>query len=546
MGGGWREAARRRLDQEEFDLLVVGGGATGAGIARDAVTRGLRVALCERGDFACQTSSRSSRLIHGGLRYLQNGDFHLVFEALSERRLLLRNAPHLCRPVEFLYPAYAGGFPSARMMALGVGLYDALALWRAPVRSRRLSPAEVFQVSPWLRSAGLQGAQQYIDGQTDDARLVLENLLDAVDAGAVAISQVEVLSPRKEEHRRLGGLRLVPALDLDGGARFEIRARLVVNATGPFCDSFAVGPARLRPSQGVHLVLDAARLPHSGRATVVHSPRDGRLMFVLPAGPRTIVGTTETDWPEQGPWHPPRPDDPVSASRRDVDYLLEAVNHAFPPASLRPEDVIASFAGLRPLVNQGASSGATSREHALWLDAAGCLNVGGGKLTTTRAMAEEVVDRAIELMRDRGLEATLRPCQTRTRPLPGAGPVAALPPDLPPDIARHLQETYGARGAQVLSLIKEEASRARRLDPELPYIEAELVFAVRSEFACEVEDVLRRRVPIALFGKDQGAGVVELTADILAADRGWSERRRTYSILQYRASLAASQACKSD
>lgn len=543
MGGGWREVARRRLDQEEFDLLVVGGGATGAGIARDAATRGLRVALCERGDFACQTSSRSSRLIHGGLRYLQHADFRLVFEALRERRLLLRNAPHLCRPVEFLYPAYAGAFPSARMMALGVGMYDALALWRPPVRSRHLAPAEIFQASPWLRSAGLQGAQQYIDCQTDDARLVLENVLDAIDAGAVAISRVEVLSSREAQHRRLAGLRVVPARDLDGGARFDIRARLVCNATGPFCGTFAMGPARLRPSKGVHLVLDSAHLPHFGRATVVHSPRDGRLLFVLPAGPRTIVGTTETDWPDEGPARSPHPDDPICASRRDVDYLLEAVNHAFPPAAVQPEQIIATFAGLRPLVNQGSCSGATSREHTVWLDASGCLNVGGGKLTTMRAMAEEVVDRAIELMRDRGLEAATRPCQTRTRPLPGAGPTDTAPLDLPPDVAQHLRQTYGSRVPQVMSLIKEDAARSRRLDPALPYIEAELTFAVRNELACEVEDVLRRRVPIALFAKDQGAGTVEVAASILAAEQGWSERRRTYSVIQYRSSLFLSPSC---
>jgi glycerol-3-phosphate dehydrogenase len=541
MGGGWREAARRRLDQEEFDLLVVGGGATGAGIARDAATRGLRVALCERGDFACQTSSRSSRLIHGGLRYLQHGDLPLVFEALSERRLLLQNAPHLCRPVEFLYPAYAGTSPSARMMALGVGLYDALALWRPPVSSRHLPPAEVFRKSPWLRSAGLQGAQQYIDCQTDDARLVLEYVLDAVSAGAVVLSQVEVISPRKQAYRRLSGLRLVPALDLESGERLEIRARLVINATGPFCDSFALGPAHLRPSKGVHLVLDAERLPHFGRATVVHSPRDGRLMFVLPAGPRTIVGTTETDWPEDGSVRPPRPEDAIVASPRDVEYLLETVNHAFPPAAAKPEHVISAFAGLRPLVNQGASSGATSREHAIWLDAAGILNVGGGKLTTTRAMAEEIANRAIEIMKDRGLEKALRPCQTRTRPLPGAGPAGEIPSELPPDIARHIQLTYGARAPHLLSLIKKDGAGARRLEPGLPYIEAELAFAVRFEFACELDDVLCRRVPIGLFGRDQGAGLVDATADILAAERGWSGRRRAYSVLQYRSFLTASR-----
>ncbi len=453
---GWREAARRRLECEEFDLLVVGGGATGAAIARDAATRGLQVALCERGDFASQTSSQSSKLIHGGLRYLQNGDFHLVFESLAERRRLLQTAPHLCRPREFLYPCYAGSFPSPTLLALGVGLYDTLALWRPPVRSRRLASREVYRLAPWLRSAGLLGAQQYVDCQTDDARLVLENLLDAVTAGATVVSQVEI----QPEQRRCESLRVVEAVDRDRGDRFEIRTRLLVNATGPFCDSFSGGPPNLRPTLGVHLVVDGDRLPTLGRAVVVHSPRDGRLLFVLPAGRRTIIGTTETDWPgPNGPARPPRPEDEIRARRRDVDYLLEAVNHAFPPAALQPSDVIATFAGLRPLIDRGlAAHAATSREHAIWSDARGWLHVAGGKLTTMRSMGEEVVDRAIEMLRDRGLGRALRPCQTRTRLLPGAGKVSLGSFDLAPDIAAHLTETYGARVDQVVALIAADTS----------------------------------------------------------------------------------------
>jgi glycerol-3-phosphate dehydrogenase len=252
------------------------------------------------------------------------------------------------------------------------------------------------------------------------------------------------------------------------------------------------------------------------------------------------VGPTETDWPEDGSSRPPCPEDSIGAGPSDVQYLLEAVNHAFPPAAVTPEHVISAFAGLRPLVNQGASSGATSREHAIWLDPAGILNVGGGKLTTTRAMAEEIVNRAIEVMKDRGLEMALRPCQTRTRPLPGAGPAGEMTSELPPDIARHVQQTYGSRAPQLMSLIKKDGAGARRLEPGLPYIEAELTFAVRFEFACELDDVLRRRVPIGLFGRDQGAGLVDSTADILSAERGWSERRRAYSVIQYRSFLTSS------
>ena len=543
-GTGWRETARRRLVGEEFDVLVVGGGATGAAIARDAATRGLRIALCERGDFASQTSSQSSKLIHGGLRYLQHGDLRLVFEALAERRRLLETAPHLCRPREFLYPAYAGRFPSLGMLSLGVGLYDALSLWHSPGRSRRLDSHEVHRLVPWLRSAGLQGAQRYFDGWTDDARLVLENLLDAAVAGAVVISGVEV----QPDDRRSGSLRVVRAVDRDDGERFEIRARLLVNATGPFCDSFSGGPRRLRPTLGVHLVVDGDRVPTLGRAVVVHSPRDGRLLFVLPAGRRTIVGTTETDWPGPGdPAQSPRPDDQIRARRNDVEYLLQTVNHAFPPAELQPSDVIATFAGLRPLLDSGlASQGSASREHAIWADARGWLHVAGGKLTTMRSMGEEVVDRAIAILHDRGLEGILRPCQTRTRPLPGAGKANLGSLELAPGIAAHLGETYGARANQVAALIAADASLGRRLDPELPYVAAELIFAIRFDLACEVEDILRRRVPLALFSKTQGLDVADETATLLARERGWSAERRAQSLLAYRAAVSTSRLWQTD
>jgi glycerol-3-phosphate dehydrogenase len=533
-GVGWREAARRRLESESFDLLVVGGGATGAAIARDAATRGLRVALCERGDFASQTSSQSSKLIHGGLRYLQHGDFRLVFESLAERRRLLETAPHLCRPREFLYPCYAGRFPSPALLSLGVGLYDALAFWQPPVRSRSLDTREVYRLAPWLRSEGLLGAQQYVDCQTDDARLVLENVLDAVTAGAVVLSYVEI----QRDHRRSDSFQVAWALDRERGDRFEIRARLMVNATGPFCDGFSGEPRRLRPTLGVHLVVDGDRVPTQGRAVVVHSPRDGRLAFVLPAGRCTMIGTTETDWPGA----PPRPEDEIRALRRDVEYLLELANHAFPPADMRPSDVISTFAGLRPLIDRGlATQSATSREHLIWSDTRGWLHVAGGKLTTMRSMAEEAVNRAIKMLRDRGLEGALRPCQTRTRPLPGAGKASPGTVDLAPDIAAHLKETYGARVDQVLALVTADGSLGRRLDPELPYVAAELVFAIRSDLACEVEDVLRRRVPLALFSKTHGLDVAEETAGLLARERGWSEQRRTQSLDQYRAAVFASR-----
>jgi glycerol-3-phosphate dehydrogenase len=225
-----------------------------------------------------------------------------------------------------------------------------------------------------------------------------------------------------------------------------------------------------------------------------------------------------------------------------VEYLLELANHAFPPANLRPSDVISTFAGLRPLIDRGlATQSATSREHAIWSDTRGWLHVAGGKLTTMRSMAEEAVNRAIEMLRDHGLEGALRPCQTRTRPLPGAGKASPGSLDLAPDIAAHLNETYGARVDQVLALVTADGSLVRRLDPELPHVAAEILFAIRFDLASEVEDVLRRRVPIALFSKTHGLDVAEETADLLARERGWSEHRRAQSLAQYRADVFASR-----
>ena len=265
-----RPALLERLASESFDVLVVGGGATGAGIARDAALRGLSVALVDAGDFAGQTSSHSSKLIHGGLRYLQYGDLPLVFEGLRERRRLLSTAPHLCRPIEFVFPAYQGESPGLTALSAGVTLYNALALWRPPATGHRLNAHQVYEVAPRLRTAGLEGAQAYVDCQTDDARLVLENVLDALTAGAACASYVAVTELLRDRQGRFRGARVV---DGEAGAAFEIRARLVVSATGPFTDGFLGGPRRLRPTLGVHLVLDAARVPHGGRALVLHSFR---------------------------------------------------------------------------------------------------------------------------------------------------------------------------------------------------------------------------------------------------------------------------------
>ncbi len=532
----WRAGAIARLaesgDADPFDVLVVGAGATGAAIARDAALRGLRVALCDRGDFAGQTSSQSSRLIHGGLRYIQYGDLELVFEGLAERRRLMSVAPHLCRPVEFVFPAYRHSRPSLATLGLGIGIYKALALWRAPAGGSRIEPHQVFEMLPFLRSAGLRGAHTYVDCQTDDARLVLENVLDAQAAGAVVASYVEV--ERGPESGRWRRLRLADRLT---GDEFHIAARAIINATGPFSDAWLGGPPALRPTLGVHLVVDAGRLPTNGRAVVIHSPRDGRLMFVLPAGHRTIVGTTDTDFRPRDQGTPPSPSDEIRARREDIAYLLDAANHAFPPARLVPGDVLATFAGLRPLLaSSAASPSATSREHDIWIDDHGVLNVAGGKLTTMRRMAQEGVDQLVELLRARGVDRPIGRCVTRHAPLPGtATPLPTLEDhELAPDVRSHLLDSYGARAAMVLAIAVGRDDLCARLVPDLPYLRAEIVFAARHELAVEVDDVLRRRVPLFRQMDDQGLRVLDDVAAMLAHEFNWSAARRDFSVAAYR------------
>ena len=537
-----RQGALKRLGEEEFDVLVVGGGATGAGVARDAALRGLTVALCEAGDFASQTSSRSSQLIHGGLRYLQYGDLGLVFEGLSERRRLMTTAPHLCRPLEFLFPAYRGQRPGLRTIGTGIALYNALALWRPPAQRRRLEPGDVFRVSPMLRAAGLTGAQLYTDCRTDDARLVLENVLDAERAGALTLSRVRVRGLQRD---RGGRARAALAVDTEatGGDTVEIRARAIVNATGPFSDAFDRGRRNLRPTLGVHIVVDAQRLDLGGRALVLRSPRDGRLFFALPHDKRTVIGTTDTDW-SPSPDHAPTVDSEIRARREDVDYLLDAAAHAFPAARLGADDVIATYAGLRPLIAAPAhTASSTSREHEIVREADGVVTVAGGKLTTFRRMAEQTMDLVVDLLRDRGHDRPIGPCLTRTRPLPGAGAPGPgfADHELAPDVRAHLLNAYGARSAEVLSDLDGAPELARRIDPELPYLWAEITHAARAEHALDLEDALSRRIPILRESRDQGLSIAARAADLMTPILNWTPGRRAQSLAAYQTAVATSR-----
>ncbi|MCG5055852.1 MAG: glycerol-3-phosphate dehydrogenase/oxidase [Myxococcales bacterium] len=528
-----------RLARERFDVVIVGGGATGAASARDAALRGLKTALVERGDFASQTSSASSQLIHGGIRYLQYGNFGLVFEGLAERRRLMRAAPHLCRPVDFVFPGYAGTKPSLGTIGLGIRLYNLLALGRPPSKRERLSPERLGSLAPRLRRDGLQGAQVYQDCQTDDARLVLENVLDAESAGAVCLNHVEASPWRRDER----GFSISVRDRLHEGAPFEVHGRMVVNATGPFSDAYA-GTRKLRPTLGVHVVLPAERLPTAGRVFVLNAPRDGRLFFVIPAGARTYVGTTDTDW--QPPRDTTEPGRGVHARRSDVDYLLEAANAAFPEARLTHADVISTWAGLRPLVaSQDDTPSATSREHEIDFEA-GALTITGGKLTTMRKMAEETVDRLVAWGARRGLSAIPRACRTRTRALPGGGAWTALPEALPEEVRTHLHLRYGSRAEAVARLALSEPDLAQPLTPDLPELWAEAVFAIDHERAETVEDVLRRRLSMFRYARDQGLEAAPRVAALLAAKKGSSPQTQSAWIEAYARAVASTRSWKEE
>ncbi len=542
-----RADARAALADGVFDLLVVGGGITGAGVARDAAARGLRVALVERDDFAAGTSSRSSRLVHGGVRYLEHGHLGLVFEASRERRTLLAAAPHLVRPLPFTWPVYRGARVPRWKLAAGLALYDALALWRNVGAHRPLGRSGVLAREPAVRRAGLVGGAAYWDAATDDSRLTLATALDAEALGAVLLTHAEVVGlafrsdggerVRAAVRDRLGG----PAGD--GAGCLEVRARAVVNCAGPWADRVRrladpAAPGAVLGAKGVHVLVPAARVGNRGALTLA-APQDGRVMFVLPAGGTaaaqfTLVGTTETP-AARGP-------DEVRATAADVAYLLDAVNHHFPDARLGPADVVSAWAGVRPLAasarggSGGASTGAASREHAVDVEPRGLVTVSGGKLTTYRAMAADVVDRTAAAL----LGGRPAPADTARRPLPGGGAAdvdaearraAAAAGDAA--VGRRLAHAHGAGWPRVWALAEADPSLGAPLVPGLPYAGAELVYAARHEHARTLADLLVRRTPVAFETGDAGRAAARRAAVLVAPALGWDAAEAARQLAAY-------------
>ncbi len=509
------------LSSQRFDLLVIGGGVTGCGIARDAALRGLHVALVEREDFASGTSSRSSRLIHGGVRYLEHGHLALVFESSIERARLLRLAPHLVRPLPFVWPVYKGARIPRWKLTAGLMLYDALALFRNVKASRSLSPRQVVEAIPGLRSDGLTGGARYYDAATDDSRLTLVNAIGASEAGAIVLNHASVRGLLLEEGRARGAT----VVDDLTGQQLSVRARVLVNATGPWSDeirrldSVNGAPPGIRGSKGVHVSIPRERL-HTDSALTLLSPVDGRVMFILPAHSHTIIGTTETATQA----HPSE----VRASVSDVDYLLASANGFFPDAHLSREDVVSAWAGIRPLVASGYSdsggANSASREHAIHASPTGVLSISGGKLTTYRVMARDMVDAVEET-----LGVPHRKTPTDSLPLPG-GDIPSFDEELAAaraelaseDTAHHLVRCYGGRWRQVWALTREQPHLAEPLVPGLPYIRAEAVHGVTHELVHTLSDLLVRRLKVGFETRDLGRAAARLAASDMAPLLGWS------------------------
>ncbi|MGH9316716.1 MAG: glycerol-3-phosphate dehydrogenase/oxidase [Thermoanaerobaculia bacterium] len=525
------------LESRQFDVLIIGGGITGAAAARDAAARGLSVALLEREDWASGTSWRSSKLIHGGLRYLETADVRLVFESLSERARLIRLAPHLVEPLDFLFPSYRARGIAPWLRELGLTAYDLLALGRSPSWHRRLSKEELLRRERLLESPELLSGAVYSDARTDDARLTLENVLDAVLLSAVAVSRVEVAALEKDASGKIRGVR---ARDRESGRLLSVAASVVINATGAWGDQVLrldarEAPPQLRLSRGVHLTFPASRLPL--QSIVAFPMEDGRLLFGIPYGPVTLLGTTDTDYAGS-------PDE-VSADVQDVRYLLDAASRTFPSARLSETDVLSTFAGLRPLVREpGKSLEETSREEALTVSASGLVSVTGGKLTTHRRMGAKAIDRAARLLRRQG--RAVPASATSSRRFPGApdmpmkeflpffaGLATSINRSLREETAHHLARRYGSRASEIVALTAEDRELGRPLSPGLPDIDAEVVFASRREDARTLTDVLIRRTHLFWQAPRQGLEAVERAAALLGRELRWSKAQESAAMDDY-------------
>ncbi len=503
--------ARARDNSTPWDMVIVGGGATGLGTAVDASERGYRTILVEQYDFAKGTSSRSTKLVHGGVRYLKQGDISLVREALRERGLLRQNAPHLVNDLELIVPNYTwwGG----AFYGVGLKTYDVLAGRLGLAKSRILSRAETLERIPALEAKGLRSGVLYHDGQFDDARLAIHLAMTAAEHGAALLNYAPVIRLLKSKDGKIAG---VAVRDAESGEEFDIRAKVVVNATGVFTDGLRRmdepgAPPLVRPSQGVHIVLDKKFMPGKTAIMVPHTD-DGRVLFVLPWHDRVIVGTTDTPVPEAS--IEPRPLD------EEIEFLMTHAARYLKQDPTRA-DVLCTYAALRPLVNRGGegSTASLSRDHTIRISDSGLVSVTGGKWTTYRHMAEDTVNKA-----SRVGALTERPCGTKDLKIHGYHSDSGE--------FGHLY-VYGSDAPAIAALAKAASPLAALLHPRLPYQAAEVVWAARHEMARTVEDALARRTRALLLDARAAIEAAPLVAEILARELGRDAAWRSKQIREF-------------
>ncbi|HEV3227109.1 MAG TPA: glycerol-3-phosphate dehydrogenase/oxidase [Acidimicrobiales bacterium] len=538
MGDGFDRATNlRRLVDEQFDVLVVGGGITGAGVALDAASRGLRTALIERDDFASGTSSKSSKLVHGGLRYLQNGDVRLVYEALAERQRLRKNAPHLVKILPFLIPIFSkDGLINpkiARAMGSAMWMYDLTGGARIGKLHKRLRKDDAVAYMPTLPVERLAGAYLYYDAQADDARLTLTIARTAaLEFDAVVANGCAVTAFSKDANGRLDGATV--AAD---GHSFTVRAASVVNATGVWADDVRAldeghHPDSIRPAKGIHITVPWSKVQNK-IAVVVPVPKDKRSVFVVPWGGTggnyqfTYIGTTDTDYLGSL-------DDP-QCTADDIAYLLRAINFSV-ITKITEADILGTWAGLRPLV-KSATSGRTadlSRRHRVARSASGMVSITGGKLTTYREMAADTVDEVVKVLGRDATSSIARHSRTKRLHLRGAdGYEAALAAAASDAVLAHLLERYGDEARSVLALADGDATLRAPLVSGLPYVRAEAVYAARHEMARSIDDVLSRRTRARLLGRDAASAAAADVAALLGAELGWDAGMQAAQVTRY-------------
>lgn len=492
-------------------MIVIGGGATGVGIAIDAASRGYDILLLEQSDFGKGTSSRSTKLVHGGVRYLEKGNIGLVMEALKERGLLLQNAPHLVCDLAFVVPNYE--WWEAPFYGLGLKLYQVLAGRYGFGKSRLLSREETLEHLPTLKTEGLRGGAIYYDGQFDDARLLIHMVFTAFEQGATLLNYVHVTGVTKDSQGFVDG---VVARDGETGEVFRTSARVVINATGAFSDTLRrtadinVEPI-IAPSQGIHLVFRAEFLPGNSAIMVPHTS-DGRILFAIPWHGHVLVGTTDTPVPSATL-------EPV-ATDKEIDFILETASQYLAKSPTR-DDVLSMFAGIRPLVRtEGATStAALSRDHVIHIDSSGLMTICGGKWTTYRHMAEDCVGQAATLA-----QLPERACVTHNLRIHGYHSGA---------MQSDTFAAYGSDGERVRGLIEENPALGQILHPKLPYLKAEVVWAAREELARTIEDVLARRTRALFLNAAAASEMAPAVADLLGSELGWNDRTKESQLAEF-------------